>query len=618
MFFNKMTEFYDETEDTNISTHIACYISENDNTYNIHPGIKQHAKVFGYPLYAIKDFDTKEFYAIGILDNDWKANVSLKMKDAKLSLYIDNDVNGNQMIDSDNNYIFSCLTDKVIESIINDDISNLTFNGYVFKRFLSNIIPDVTKKIEYNFGFNLIKMLNDIVVFKHQSNIMNYKADFLLELKNNFDKNIPSIVVEINEDGHKTYSKENENFRKDVIKSFGNRIITIDVKRNLKESEVEKLIIQTEKQIRQLCRDLIIEYSPEIRDEDFIHVVEEHNIEKSFIKLFLKNNDEAQNNKVFKYTHQEIGDFLGYSNYENYRKFVRETITTNFIENKDFIVETRSAIEGRAKLHGGQNKKTYLLSRRTFNMICIRSAKPRAKQCAEYFATVYDIALDYVQRLRAKNISNEFENKPKVEVIDKRVNDLVDQRVSKYKYAKFELENNELKNKVKEMEKMIEELNKVNEETKKFLVSEQNRNSIFVKEKYEQEYKYEQVKEKLVKVEKNYKSCNEKLLKVEKEMDKVKKENEKLVLENNKVDKVIEKEVVKDDINIIDICSKYVSKTLITHLKNFCSSVGISGYYKYNNGTKKQLEDVVLCSVKDNEKIRNKVIDFLRKNKYIE
>jgi hypothetical protein len=571
---------------SDMATHVAEYI--NDVTkYNISTNIIAHSKTFGYPLYMLKDFDTKENDSIAILRSDWNTYIAIKsFVNIKTAFLYDND----KMVGEDC-YDFCALSDDILENIQNyENTSN--FNTFIFQKFLC---PDknfkVIKQLEFEIGYQLICKLNDLVVFKHQENIMNYHADFLLELKNNLNRDIPSIVVEINEDDHKTYSKENEKCRKQVLEAFGNRVISIPVNRTATQKDIKNIVDKFAKQIRQLCQDLIIEYSPEIKDDNFIHLVEEHNIEKSFIQLFFKESENK--NSIFKYSHQEVGKFLGYSNLKNYDEF-RNLIIKNFIKEKDYIIldEVGCGVVPPPPINKGSLKKTYFVSRKTFNLICIRSNKPRAKQCAEYFATVYDIALEYVQRLRAKNIKNEVEIKPKLEKVTERVDDLVEQRVSKYKVVKVEKENNELRDKIKELENMIKQKEEIICEKDRAWKSSISRAELLLKDVNDLQYKIE---------------------KLEKDNVKLLKE----LRENKKIDKV-DKVMVKVDGDVIEKCKMYFNKLLITHLKNFCKEIGgISGYTSYKKDDKDKLENLIIKYMDKNKDFFNKVIKYLETKKVI-
>lgn len=585
-----------------MATHKAEYIS-NNRKYDIPVGIISHSKTFGYPLYILKDFDTDAIYSIGMLRSDWHAFIGIKtFSDIKRAFLCEND----QLI-GDESYDFCCLTDQILEKI--KEYKNTgNFNTYIFQNFL---YPEktikVTKKLEFEIGYKLICKLNDLIIFKHQQNIMNYYADFLLELKNNLNRDIPSIVVEIDEDDHIQHDKIKEKNRKEVIEAFGNRIISISVNRNATEKEINSIVDNYAVQIRQLCKDLIIEYSPEIKDDDFIRIIEEHNIEKTFIQLFFKKSENTMVSSIFKYSHQEIGDFLGYSQTKNYNEFINNTIVSKFIEGKDYIICNKifPGIPGKNKQ--GRPQKTYFLSRRTFNLICIRSPKPRANQCAEYFATVYDIALEYVQKLRAKNIKNETEIKPKIEKVEKRVDDLVKQRIDKYKTIKLEKELAELKNKVKELENIIIEKNKAIEEKEKYWNSAINRGNLLFSENRELKYKLDNL-------EKQNTSNNNKTNIVPKKIvsPTVNKLVPKLVspIVNNSIISNIDSN--KEDNILENKYSTLLNKILITHLKALCKELGgIIGYASFKKEQKKELEKLIIKRMISKEEYGVKVIKYL-------
>jgi hypothetical protein len=570
-------------------THLAEYISDITK-YNISENIIAHSKTFGYPLYMLKDFDTKDNYSIGMLRTDWNTYISIKsFNDIKTAFLYEND----KLILGDS-YDFCCLTDTIIEKI--KEYENNNFSTFIFQKFLS---PDkkfnVTKKFEFEIGYYLISELNNLVVFKHQENIMNYHADFLLELKNNLNRDIPTIVVvEIQEDNHKNYDKENEKFRKKVVEAFGNRIVSIPVNRNSSDKEIKNIANKFAKQIKELCKDLIVEYSPEIKDDDFIHLIEEHNIEKNFIQLFFKKSENT--NTIYKYSHQEVGEFLGFSNLENYREF-RNLITKNFIDGKDYIISDEIF---KTTKHGGRNKKIYLLSRKTFISICFISTKPRAKQAAENIVSVNDIMIDYIQKLRAKNIKNKVDNRPNMKNIKKRVDDLVEQRVSKYKVSKVEKENNELKEKIKELKEMIKKNEEVILEKDRYWKSSISRTDLLLKENNDMKYKIEELEKE-----------NQNLLK------ELRKDVKKDIKEDMKKD--VEKEdVVKVDVDMVEKCRKYLRKTLITHLKLLCKDVGgVSGYTSYKKEDKEKLENLIIKYMEKNQDFSKKVIQYLNNKKQI-
>jgi predicted nuclease with TOPRIM domain len=112
-----------------------------------------------------------------------------------------------------------------------------------------------------------------------------------------------------------------------------------------------------------------------------------------------------------------------------------------------------------------------MLTRSTFNRICINSyRKPRAHQCAHYFAQVYEAAMQYVQQLRARNITTGYDFRAKENDVKERMDQLVQQRLSRYNTTKME----------KKMELIQESIYKLEEE-KKILLESNNRLEISYK-----------------------------------------------------------------------------------------------------------------------------------------
>ena len=179
------------------------------------------------------------------------------------------------------------------------------------------------------------------------------------------------------------------------------------------------------------------------------------------IKLSLKFLNGDSGDKVFKYTHQEIGEFLGYpktDNYDSLRMAIKGTTKTPsvFVEGIDWKLcsEINFGAKNKSKNdnRGGHNKLTYLITRTTFNRLCINAhRKPRAKQVAHFFAVIYEVAVSYVQRMRAKNIESGVNTRSSHEQVKERINQLVTQNVKKTNMYKISTELEELKNKFDEM-----------------------------------------------------------------------------------------------------------------------------------------------------------------------
>lgn len=95
------------------------------------------------------------------------------------------------------------------------------------------------KKVEFEAGYQLWLFLGNTMTLTHQPNILNYRADMLLELKNALDIDIPSIGVEIDEDGHEAYDSNKEKERKEVIEYFDNILYRIPISRNASLEEIK-------------------------------------------------------------------------------------------------------------------------------------------------------------------------------------------------------------------------------------------------------------------------------------------------------------------------------------------------------------------------------------------
>lgn len=127
-----------------------------------------------------------------------------------------------------------------------------------------------------------------------------------------------------------------EKAREKFIKTFGYKIIRVDVKRNASDEIVYQLIVKTTQDIELMMEDLITEYSIEnITESDFINKVNnEMTIDKEFVRMFIRKNDENFEN--FKYRHDEVAKFLGYEVTDNCKHFIT-MMKKELRESIDFI-----------------------------------------------------------------------------------------------------------------------------------------------------------------------------------------------------------------------------------------------------------------------------------------
>lgn len=448
----------------------AVYISDHITTIDVDrigdtstSSIINYSKIQGFPLYRLENKLTNNI-SYGIILQDWRTYFRILQESTRMA----------NMRDSNEAYPFVELSDDTLSYLKQHKSEYI--ETYMAQRTIfpddDRFFKETRKNIEYEFVFQLATRISDLLVFSHQKNILNFHTDVLLEIKNNMNREIPSIVLEVNEDGHQGYSNESEQFRQNVIEAFNNRYFKVDIPRKASLVEIEELVKNIEIKLRNLSKELIIDYSTEINEEDFIKKLEGLNIDKIFIKKFLSNNT---GDTVFRYTHEEVGEFLGYSNKENFREF-----TKSFVNSPSFIdgVDYKSLLGARAPskktgndAKGGHNKKTYLLTRSTFNRICINAyRKPRAHQCAHYFAQVYEAAMQYVQQLRARNITTGYDSRAKENDVKERMDQLVQQRLSRYNTTKME----------KKMELIQESIYKLEEE-KKILLESNNQLEISYK-----------------------------------------------------------------------------------------------------------------------------------------
>ena len=165
--------------DADSATHIAHYMGSVPDT-----GLSQHSKCCGYPVYKITNKLTEKEYSLGILVSDWKTFIQTPAEDLKLC----------QLSGQDESHFYACLTPSVIKNLKVYKASKI--ETYVAQRMIcGDDVKTPTKKLEFEIGYQLMSRLSNIMVFKHQENILNFHADFLIELKNNLNRDIPSICL---------------------------------------------------------------------------------------------------------------------------------------------------------------------------------------------------------------------------------------------------------------------------------------------------------------------------------------------------------------------------------------------------------------------------------------
>jgi very-short-patch-repair endonuclease len=290
--------------------------------------IEAFSRVCKFSMFEITSISQCKKKTYGILRTDWKTHFKCE-EISSVFAYVRGDTS---------EHIYILLNEENLLHL--KELKPKFFETYVAQRYIfpdnQDIIERPTKKFEFELGFQLFTLLSDLLVFKHQKNILNYQADFILELKNNFNGDIPSIVVEIDEDEHASYTPENEKLRQSVIEAYNNRMIHISVKRTSTQQDIEEISVKYSKIIRNLAKELTTDYSFEFDEEDFIRILQDNTVEPNFIKMFF---DNKTGDPKFRYYMSDVGDFLGYEstrNYERLKKFL--TLSPRFEEDVDWKV----------------------------------------------------------------------------------------------------------------------------------------------------------------------------------------------------------------------------------------------------------------------------------------
>ena len=446
--------------------------------------IEGFSRVCKFSIFEITSISHSKKKSYGILRTDWKTHFKCE-EISSVFAYVKGDTS---------EHIYVLLNEENLLHL--KDLKPKFFETYVAQRYIFPDNQDIAerpiKKFEFELGFQLFTLLSDLLVFKHQKNILNYQADFILELKNNFNGDIPSIVVEIDEDEHASYTPENEKLRQSVIEAYNNRMIKISVKRASTQQDIEDIAIKYSKIIRDLAKELTTDYSFEFDEDDFTRILQDNTIEPNFIKMFF---DNKTGDPKFRYYMSDVGDFLGYSNKDNYEKLRTFLNGSHFEENVDWKLQkvtsmykytqtswctkkqnsqdpNKNAHNGKEpgiKGNGGDNKKLIIMTRACFNKLCFLSRKPKSVQLAMLIANHSNIALDYAQRVRVNAITNIGKPKENKEDAKKRMNVLVEQRVVNTKLTQISKENKELQEKIDSLLEKIVELETTVEDRDKSL-----------------------------------------------------------------------------------------------------------------------------------------------------
>ena len=432
---------------------------EKEPEYELIKNIFKHSKLFNYQLYELYT-DSNKFTYYAIQFDDMKTHFDNFIKQTNIiSAYYDS------------NEISCVIIDDIFFKQLYD-LKNSGSKATVIQLCLFPNDKNILKKCKSKIGFYMVAkisiMLASKCIISPEHNITGYRIDNVFTISS-FNEYIPKICLEIDENNHNDRDINEETCREEFIRTFGYKIIRVSVKRNADDMEINKLINKTCKDIELLIEDLIIEYSLNISESDFVNKVEnELTIDKEFAMMFArKNNSEFDH---FKYTHIEVAKFLGYENVENYKHFIN-MMKKELKPNIDFIIPKQDVIistVNRRNDHTSKPIKTktiYYISRIGFYILCMMANKPNAKLYRRQFAELYEFSINYVNSLRKKVINNIQPSDISENAITTRLNNKVESIVKNKSISKLETKCTKLQN---ENEKLRLTIKSLTEKKNKF------------------------------------------------------------------------------------------------------------------------------------------------------
>jgi hypothetical protein len=450
---------YDILNDESDEIFLEIYIVEKEPEYELMKNMFKHSKLFNYRIYELySDSNKFTYYAMQFDDMKTHFDNFIKQTNIVSAYYDSNEI--------------SCV---IIDDTFFKQLYDLKNSGSKATIIQLCLFPDdenILKKCKSKIGFYMVAkisiMLANKCIISPEHNITAYRIDNVFTISS-FNEYVPKICLEIDENNHNDRDKGDETCREEFIKTFGYKIIRVPVKRNADDSEINRLINKTCKDIELLIEDLIIEYSLNISESDFVNKVEnELTIDKEFAMMFArKNNSEFDH---FKYTHVEVAKFLGYENVENYKHFIT-MMKRELKSNIDYIIPNHDAnisTVNRRNDHTSKPIKTktiYYISRIGFYILCMMANKPNAKLYRRQFGELYEFSINYVNSLRKKVINNIQPSDISENAVTTRLNNKVESVVKNKSISKLEEHNIKLKS---ENEKLLATIKSLTEEKNKF------------------------------------------------------------------------------------------------------------------------------------------------------
>ena len=458
MAFEKMQFTGDNTDDIDDDFTMIQINSKSDfnsrvtNKYLLN--LYHHSKLYGYPFYKLMDYKGRfQFY--GILKNDFKnAFADLKFKITTVMCNYDDEAI--ECVIIDHNFF-----DKLYKST-NTGLKTCIAQLTIFEDDL-NIINKCANRIETYAVPKIAINLMELCTISPQYDITGYRTDGMFQIKS-FINNIPGICLEIDENGHSDRDPKQELNREQVFKTFGHRFVRESIKQNATMDELNRAIEKITENIKLKVKDMMTEYSLHISQGDFIDKMEKiTSIDKDFVRLFVKKNHEIHGD--YKYCHDEIADFLGYDNVENYKYFIAMMKKELKLNIEYIVVKTGGKIsmdihrDFKTSKNDHGNKTNYFFTRVGFYTLCMVANKPKAKIYRRQFGEVYELALQYTQQAKNNLIGSIQHPKVSEQAITNRMNYKVDSLVKNNNTTKLKKQIDELLEKNKNMQEQINKLN---------------------------------------------------------------------------------------------------------------------------------------------------------------
>jgi len=492
----------------------------------------QHSKLCKYNIYKLygkKGTESAGEIVYGILETDLKTywcNTKFFNKSHRNSLMFTvassyhDPKNISTFYDIDSNLI------NIIKSIKPTSEKNGIVT-YFLQRSLwpqdQDIISRPVKKIEYEAGYQLFLQLGDNMIMTHQKNILNYQVDMIFELRNSLNLDIPAIGVEINEDGHSSYDKKNEEERKKIIEYFDNIMFEINIKRGSSVKQIKEEVKKVSEIIKIKANNMLIMNNPDISVKELEKKLLAENHAANLVAQFLANHNTGD--PVFCLRHDIVGDFLGITKGEDNYKSLRHLIAgtpskpSRYIKNIDYkVVKLKSLLRSGDRSPDLKNGKKIndrgkaaqtqiiLFNRATYHTACIQLSQPKARQIAFSFAKMYDIIIKYLEALRKDSLNYNKNTKMSEPFVKKRVKVLAKQSITKTKTIKYYNEMNKYKDLyeefLKKSKKHEEEMKTLKETNKDLIVKISGIDNINKsKNKYKKLYKEEKISRDKLEIE---------------------------------------------------------------------------------------------------------------------